>query len=96
MTMLTHQMRNGISDNVREMVSFINKVGVSNVKKYCQEKYPRTDFNKALLIIRSIAVMGYQEAGYKHNVSRQCAEQTLKKIYKIAREAAEVDDGDKE
>lgn len=79
--------KDGISPNIREMVTKINKCGVAKLKRYSERFHPRFDFDKAMTIIRHVAKYGYKDAGYRFNVSRQLAEQKLKKCYEMAKEA---------
>lgn len=80
-------MLNGISQYTRDACNFMNKVGLSKMRRYCKQFRPRMDFDKGLLLLRSVAQMGYTEASLKHNVSRQYAFQTVKHFYEIAKEA---------
>lgn len=79
--------KDGISPKVREMVNRINTVGIAKVSRYCKRFHPRFDFDKALMIVRYVAQHGYSNAGRLFGVSKQLAEQKLKKLYEIAKEA---------
>lgn len=82
-----HSMCGGISDNVREMVAEINKVGISALRRYYLETYPRRNFESALRVVRIVAQYGYAEAGARCSISRQRAHQILKEVYRVAKEA---------
>ena len=83
----SYDMRNGVSQYVRDAVTQINKVGVANLRRYFKRFHPRTDFGKGILLIRSVAQLGYTDAALKHNVSKQHAHRTLQRYYEIAKEA---------
>ena len=78
--------KDGISPFVRDAVNKINKVGVDRMWRYCNLKYPRRDFGKGLKLIRAIALYGYSNAAKQFGVTKQGAEQTLKKYYALALE----------
>ena len=79
-------MLNGISQYVRDAVTQINKVGVGNLRRYCKQFYPKSDFDRSLRIIRTVAQIGYTDASYVFGVSKQMMHQTIQKYYKIAKE----------
>lgn len=85
--MASYGMCNGISQSVRDAVNQINKVGVANLKRYCEQFHPKCKFDESMRIIRSVAMHGYSEAGRIHDVTHQYAHQTLMSYYKIAKEA---------
>ena len=85
--MASYCMCNGISQSVRDKVKQINKVWVAKLRKYCKEFYPRSNFDKALLLIRSVAQHGYAYGAKVYGVSKQYAEATLNRYYERAKEA---------
>ena len=75
-----------LTDEIRTMVTEINRVGLKKIRHLCSRKYPTFNFERNLLIVRSIAKVGYTEAGAKFSLSRQRTHQILKRFYKLALE----------
>lgn len=84
--MAKYDMQNGISKYVRNAVTKMNEIGLVRIKKYCLNKYPNSNFDKSLHMIRKIAKYGYAGAAKQLGVSKQAAHQTLQKYYRIALE----------
>lgn len=82
----SYGMCGGISQEVRYAVMKINNVGVGRLKRYCKEKHPRMDFDRAISIIRCIAKYGYAEAARQFDISRNYAHSVLKRYAKVAAE----------
>ncbi len=81
--------KDGISPNIRELVKKINEVGVRDIVNFCDKNKPRTNIRRAIKIVRSVAMKGYTYTGYEFGISRQAAENMMKRIYAIALEVEE-------
>lgn len=66
------------------MVEKINQVGVGQVKNYVMSKHPRTDWDRCIKIIRFAAKYGYSACVTEFSISKQRAEQILKRFYQYA------------
>lgn len=71
-------------DKLISMVRKINEVGVSNLRDYVHKNHKSQDFNKSMDIIRYSAKYGYSACITRFGVSRQYAEQCLKRYYEYA------------
>ena len=78
--------KDGISPEIRYMVGRINEVGVNEIRDYCDKYKPKLNFRRQLLIVRTVAKKGYTYAGYELGITRQAAEQALKRMYNNALE----------
>lgn len=85
--------KDGISPRIRTMVRKINEVGLNEIRDYVIKHNPKYNFLRQLAIVRSVAKKGYNETGYELGITRQAAEQALKRMYGIALEVEVANDG---
>ena len=79
--------RDIVSPSIRDMVGVINRCGVAKLRRYCKTFHPRMDFDKAILLIRSIAKLGYTAGAEAQGVTAQYAHKVLEKYCRMAKEA---------
>lgn len=72
------------NDNIVVMVNKINSVGVSNLKRYVNKNHKNQNFSRMMEIIRWSAKYGYAACVVPFGISRQYAEQCLKRYYEYA------------
>ena len=84
--------KDGISPQIRYMVEKINMVGVKELRDYCDKHKPKMNFRRQIKIVRAVAHKGYTYAALEYGVSGQAAENTLKRMYKIALEVEALHD----
>lgn len=78
-------------ENMLMMVEFINSVGLSKIRKYFTENTRMKDFDRNLEIVRYSAKFGYTPCSIEFDISRQRAEQIMKRFYEAA---IEIERGD--
>ena len=76
--------KDGISPQVKAMVTKINEVGVKELRAYYDKYKPRTNFRRQITIVRAIAQKGYSTAAKEYGISFQAAELTLRRMYDVA------------
>ena len=76
--------KDGISPKIRTAVEKINEVGLKRIVKYCDEHKPRMNIRRQIAIVRAVAQKGYTYAGIEYGISKQAAEQAMKRLYGIA------------
>lgn len=85
--------RDVLSHKIRTMVQEINKVGLNEIRDYCDDHRPKMNFRRQLAIVRSVAQKGYTYASFDFGISRQAAEQALQRMYEIALQVEELENG---
>lgn len=85
--------KDGISPKIRTMVQKINEVGVNDIVRYCDKYRPRINIRRQMKIVRTVAKLGYTYASMELGMTKQGAEEALKRIYGIALEVEELKDG---
>lgn len=85
--------KDGISPAIITMVQTINKVGVKEIRDYCDKYRPRMNFRRQIAIVRAVAQKGYTYSCSEFGISRQAAEMALKRMYEIALEVGALKDG---
>lgn len=76
-----------VSPSVRDVVYTINRVGVKKLRRYCNTFHPRTDFDKGMILIRTVAKLGYTSGAKALGVSPQYAHKQLMTYGQMAKEA---------
>ena len=81
----------GISPEIRKRVTKINDVGLKRIVKFCDKNHHRLNLRRQIAIVRSVAQKGYTYASFEYGISKQAAEQALRRLYGIALEAEKED-----